>query len=89
LLGGSSARADIQRGTVLTEEQRLEHANKLWPSSGKGGVQRFTDGAIGHYGSGEYPTFYVWRELRAEWVRDYSAVIECEAMEAEAWSCRQ
>ena len=85
-LGGSSARADIQRGTVLTYDQRIAYARKLWPPSGQGGV-RNRHGEIGHYAmNGD--TFYKWSDLRAEWVCDYTAVIEREEQEASHWACR-
>lgn len=85
-LGSSSARADIQRGTVMTERECWDHVHKLWDDWK--GVRNFLTGQIGHH-SMDGKTFYVWRELRTEWVADYLQAIENERTDAKAWACRQ
>ena len=74
-LGGSSARADIERGTVLeTIEARQADADKLWPR-GQGRLNSGIPGTEGHP-SMDGKSWFVWEDLRREWVEDYTAVIE-------------
>lgn len=67
-LGGSSARGDIERRTVLkTTYERWNAAWKLWPLDGP---QRHAATCS----DGRYE--WDWAVLRREWVADYSAVID-------------
>jgi hypothetical protein len=88
-IGASSARADIWRGSILkTIRERIEYANKIWPSGGEP-EKDYATGKRGHWGSGNlHYTFFCWADLRADWVSSYTEVIENELKEQFDWDCR-
>lgn len=89
LLGAGSAKADIEHGRgVLSLEERRRYAERIWPPGQEPHRDPIT-GARGHYGSGICRgVFWDWSKLRAEWVYNYTAVVEAEQKEADSWSCR-
>ena len=89
-IGASSARADIWRGhTLKTIEERIEYANKIWPS-GKEPEKDYATEKRGHWSCGNLQfTFFCWADLRADWVASYTEVIEKELKEQFDWDCRK
>jgi hypothetical protein len=87
-LGASSARHDILRGTVLTVEERIQYANKIWPKGQEPEIDYYSK-KKGHWGCGNLRhVFWAWDDLKSEWVNSYTEVIESELKEQFDWDCR-